>query len=187
MRFRRSWSFATALLFLAAAGLQAEQDAVLIGRVSRVTDGDTIRVTLASGDIAVRLDGIDAPESAMAGGPEARAALASFVMGRQVELRVQTQDRYERLVAVVVADGVNVNERMVVIGHAWAYRQYLRADTRHLCQLEDDARRDGLGLWSLPQWIYPPEWRKATRSKSLPRARESESAEACIAAAGQRS
>jgi endonuclease YncB( thermonuclease family) len=61
---------------------------------------------------------------------------------------------------------VNVNARMVEEGHAWAYRQYLRADTRFLCELENDARVRRRGLWATDAWIYPPEWRKAKRTKA---------------------
>lgn len=36
---------------------------VLLGTVTKVTDGDTIKVELSSGPITVRLSSIDAPES----------------------------------------------------------------------------------------------------------------------------
>lgn len=99
---------------------------VLSGTVVHVVDGDTADVRLDSGTIRVRFHGIDAPEGKAPFGREATATLrARLPVGKEVELLPVEQDRYERLVAVVYADGISVNEAMVASGHAWAYRQYL--------------------------------------------------------------
>ncbi len=45
--------------------------------------------------------------------------------GKQVQLAVETQDKYDRLVAVVYVGDENINAWMVKQGNAWAYRQYL--------------------------------------------------------------
>jgi endonuclease YncB( thermonuclease family) len=139
---------------------------VLVGTVISVTDGDTVRVQLSSGPMAVRFHSIDAPEKNQPWGPEARAALASRLDGRQVELEVWTQDRYERLVATVHLGGENINAWMVQEGHAWAYRDYLK-DPQY-CYAEADARARRLGLWSLPSTsTYAPwEWRAHQRDAS---------------------
>jgi endonuclease YncB( thermonuclease family) len=52
-----------ALLAFPGHTAHAQDDPVLAGRVSQVTDGDTIKVQLSSGPITVRLDSIDAPEN----------------------------------------------------------------------------------------------------------------------------
>ena len=108
-----------------APGAVGQDNPVLIGRVSKVTDGDTITVQLSSGPISVRFDSIDAPEKNQPWGEESRGALAGRLDGREVALGVVTQDRYDRLVATVYLESENVNSWMIRQGHAWAYREYL--------------------------------------------------------------
>ena len=50
---------------------------------------------------------------------------------------------------------------MVRLGAAWVYRKYAR--DQRLQALEEQARKNRVGLWSLPetQQILPWEWRKA--------------------------
>jgi endonuclease YncB( thermonuclease family) len=108
----------------------------------------TIKVQLSSGPMTVRFHSIDAPDKNQAWGPEARAALASRLDRRQVELEVWTQDRYERLVATVHLGDENINAWMVQEGHARAYRDYMK-DPQY-CYAEADARARHIGLWSLP-------------------------------------
>ncbi len=164
----------------------AQSHPVLTGRVIKVTDGDTIKVQLTSGPINVRFDSIDAPESHQPHGAQAKAALAKLVADRDVELDVITQDRYERLVAVVYVGGVNVNEQLVKDGHAWAYREYLK--NRDYCTWEDNARTAKRGVWALPttSWIYPADWRRLRRKKAdTVRDFSTETAQRCLAAIGR--
>ena len=152
-------------LWSCTAGPQPRPDAqpTMSGTVTRVIDGDTIEVQLSSGPIRVRLNSIDTPEKDQPWGPEAQAALARRVDGKRVELDPVTQDRYDRLVAVVFLDGENVNAWMVQQGDAWAYRDYL--DDPSYCTWEAVARASRLGLWSLPPGsrVAPWEWRAAGR------------------------
>jgi endonuclease YncB( thermonuclease family) len=175
-----------ALLLTGSAGA-AEPAAVLEGRVTKVNDGDSIEVDLASGHVRVRLSAIDTPEADQPYGDHSTKALRTLLpVGSEVELEVVTQDQFRRLVAVVwrVKDGkrVNLNETMLREGHAWAYRRYAQ-DTRY-CDLEDEARVKKSGLWSQPvsAWVYPPEWRflKNGEIRALPVAYE-ESRATCIA------
>jgi endonuclease YncB( thermonuclease family) len=173
------------LLQLSVVALASEP--VLVGKVTRVLDGDTIDVQLASGPIRVRFDSIDAPEKKMAGGPEAQAYLSALLLNNQVSLDVREQDRYSRLVAVVFLNDQNVNRSLVESGHAWAYRQYMRQETRSLCELEDDARQKRVGLWAHTVRIYPSDWRRASRQRAVAVASASrESLHGCVAAIGKR-
>lgn len=144
--------------------VNTEQLPVLVGTVLSVTDGDTIKVQLSSGPISVRFHSIDAPEENQPWGMEARVALASRLERQQVSLDVDTQDRYERLVATVYLGDENINAWMVLEGHAWAYRDYMK-DPQY-CQSEADARARRLGLWSLPSIYAPWEWRAHQRDAS---------------------
>jgi len=139
---------------------------LLIGTVTKVIDGDTIDVLLSSGPIRVRFDSVDAPEKNQPWGREAGAALADKLGHQEVALDVVTQDRYERLVAVVSLNDENVNAWLVRQGHAWAYRQYLK-DPQY-CSWEAEAHAGGRGLWALPrdQRHAPWEWRAVERQRS---------------------
>jgi endonuclease YncB( thermonuclease family) len=153
-----------ALLLLLPLAVAAQDNPVLVGTVTKVTDGDTIKVQLSSGPITVRLDSVDTPEKDQPWGRESTAALAKLVANKKVD--VVTQDRYERLVAQVSVGGVNVNEQLVRDGHAWAFRRYMKKDTGpKFCTLEAAARAARRGLWSLPDedWIYPSDWRRLQR------------------------
>ena len=170
-----------------ASVAQSDQSPVLVGKVFKVTDGDTLKVQLQSGPIIVRLDSIDAPESNQPHGADAKVALAQLVADREVQLEVVSQDRYERLVAIVYVGNVNVNERMVQQGHAWAYRRYLK--DRQYCEWEAAARQQRIGLWALPKtdWVFPSDWRRLRRSQIKdPQDFSNETAATCKAAVGKR-
>lgn len=55
--------------------------------MTRVSDGDTIWVTDATGKHKIRLDKIDAPESDQVFGKEATQFLKDLVYGEEVEVR----------------------------------------------------------------------------------------------------
>src|SRR5688500_6353545 len=106
-------TFVATLLACMALPACAQDRPVLVGTVTKVTDGDTINVELSSGPIIVRLGSIDAPESNQPGGNEAAEELERLVLNQEVALEVETQDRYERLVAVAYVGDGNVNEWLV--------------------------------------------------------------------------
>lgn len=160
---------------------------VLEAKVTRVNDGDSIEVELASGKARVRFSGIDTPEHDQPYGAQASAAMKAMLsVGSAVELEVVTQDAFNRMVATVwlVADGkrVNLNETMLREGHAWAYRRYMPSAS--YCDIEQDARARKAGLWAQPvkDWVYPPEWRylKDGDIRTLPEPYE-ETREKCLA------
>jgi endonuclease YncB( thermonuclease family) len=120
---------AAVLLAMGAAPAGALAQERIGATVSRVTDGDTLVATLASGaEQTVRLIGIDAPESVNPESPvecgarEAGDRLADLVEGRAVLLTTDpTQDRLDRfgrLLAYVNRGGVDAGLEMVRGGHA---------------------------------------------------------------------
>lgn len=181
---------AATLALLAAAWplitARADSAPVLTGTVTRVVDGDTIDVQLATGPIRVRLYGIDAPESTQAGGAEATAYLAKRILHQTVELEPYQQDRYDRLIAIVDLGDDDVNELLIQEGHAWAYRRYLKHSDTDYCYYEGEARGARRGLWALPKdrRVAPWEYRKR---KSLGAFTDysTETEEHCIASIGQ--
>ena len=100
------------------------------GEVTRVVDGDTIRVLYRGTDESVRLLRIDTPERGQPGFEEATAALRRLVGGREVVLEFETpgveeRDRYGRLLAYV---------EMVRLGHSRFWTEYGRG--RYACDFE---------------------------------------------------
>lgn len=135
-------------------------------RVVGVSDGDTIRVVGTDGkQITVRLHGIDAPERGQAFGTVATKGLRSLLAGRQVSIEQTDTDRYGRTVALVYADGLNVNQALIVNGWAWLYTKYC---TQGFCaqwrQDESAARAAKKGLWRDPTPTPPWEWRAQQRN-----------------------
>jgi endonuclease YncB( thermonuclease family) len=165
---RRRLALAAALI--AALGLAAARTPgpnQLTGRVVGVSDGDTLTlVTSARTQVKVRLDQIDAPESGQPWGARSKQALSGLVHAKTVRVKVSGQDRYGRSIGTVRAGEVDVNERMVREGAAWAYRDYLK--DKRLLTVERDARTARRGLWALPQdQIEAPwDWRAERRAAS---------------------
>lgn len=174
-------------VFVCSRPAIASDSPVLVGRVTKVADGDTIKVRLDSGPINVRLDSIDAPERRQPYGKDALAALYALVANKTVELEVVEQDRYSRQVAVVYVDGLNVNARMVQEGHAWAYREYVK--DMDFCQWEGAARTGRRGIWRLEpkEQVAPWEWRDLSRGQLYePTDYTQKTVEDCIKASGSR-
>ena len=139
--------------------------------VVSVGDGDTVRVSEGSRRITVRLACIDAPESSQRPwGASSTALLKQLTpVGSEVTLKVQTKDRYGRTVAELLNRQGNVNQLMVRAGQAFAYRRYLRqCDAQEYLQIEEEAKRQGLGVWSTgPLGITRPwDYRKGKRSSA---------------------
>jgi endonuclease YncB( thermonuclease family) len=163
MNFMRSLTVLLASVFLVGASRP-----ILVGAVSRVVDGDTLIVQLASGSIRVRLYGIDAPEHNQPGGREATATLNSLVGGASVELEPINQDRYNRMVARVHRGQLDVNSEMIRQGDAWVYRHYLRREDRGWCGLESEARKAHRGLWASRDAVPPWNFRHHVAGGTVP-------------------
>lgn len=128
--------------------------------VSRVVDGDTVRVLTDTGDVSVRLIGIDTPETVKPNapvdcfGPEASLHAKQALSGTSVYLELDpTQgetDRFGRVLAYVwSADQTMFNYEMVLAGFATEYtydKPY--AYQREFQSAEADAQAAGRGLWS---------------------------------------
>ena len=89
-------------------------------------DGDTC--TTSAGE-KVRLACIDTPElrgkrADPVPAKSARDYLRGLVVGKQVGLRRITKDRYGRTVGELFLNGSNVQQRLVVSGHADIYWKY---------------------------------------------------------------
>jgi micrococcal nuclease len=120
--------------------------------VTRVVDGDTVRVAVRDGgSVSVRLLGIDAPERADPLGRLSTEFTRRHLDRRDVglEFDVRQRDRFDRLLAYVwVADGTLFNLRIVREGYAQVLTippNVRYAEVLLACQQE--ARRHNRGLW----------------------------------------
>jgi len=142
----------------------------VIGTVIKVSDGDSIQVvTPEQTKLKIRLYGIDAAEMPGTGtqryAPDARKALESKIKGRQVKLDIIDIDKYRRLVSIVWLDGRNINLEMIQEGHAEAFVEYLKPPYREqFLKAEREARGARLGIWSLPDYERPRNFRKRLKT-----------------------
>ena len=149
--------FAILIAGLASLITSAQLDPVT-ARVERVIDGDTIRVRHQGNSYTVRLIGVDTPETkhptkaVQHFGREASAFTKAHLEGKIVALARDrtgdTVDRYGRLLRYVLLDGDNFNARLIREGYAHAYRRFPFSKRIEFIQLEEQARRRGIGLWN---------------------------------------
>lgn len=139
-------------------------------KVVHVIDGDTLIASTWWEDLKIRLDSIDCPEDGQPWGDTARYGLIKMIGGQYVRIEEHGRDHHGRTLATIYVKHrcesrwINVNERMVTLGHAWVMRKYydhlpdMRKD--QLDRLERWARSKKVGLWKTPNPIPPWKWRK---------------------------
>ncbi len=139
--------------------VQEEQVAVVSnGTVTRVIDGDTIRVQVGSNEIVVRVIGIDtpevkdSPEGEQCYGTEASNYARELLLQQPVTLRTDLSqdryDKYERLLAYVEIGGKDFGEQMILGGFAREYTFIKPYQKQSLYKAaEQRAQSNQAGLW----------------------------------------
>ncbi len=131
-------------------------------RVVGIKDGDTVELLYAGAQIRARLAHIDAPESSQPFGKAAKQQLSGLCYGRTVRVeQTGLPDRYGRLIAVIICEGVNVNRSMVRSGYAWHFIKYSK--DMSYAGAEREARAARRGLWADPGPVSPWDWRASRR------------------------
>ncbi len=131
--------------------------------VTRVIDGDSLR----SGDLRIRVHGIDAPEmrqscvdgrgASWACGKAARTAMTEIVSNApNLQCDLLDVDRYGRLVMRCMAGDTDIAAALVRRGLALAYRRH----ASDYIAAEQAAEKAGAGMWQ-GKFDPPWEWRKA--------------------------
>jgi endonuclease YncB( thermonuclease family) len=141
--------------------------------VAHVIDGDTLII----GNARIRLEGIDAPESAQmcnsewldkwACGADATKYLARLVDGRTVTCRHRGVDMYGRILGACRIGTLDINADMVRQGLAWAFVRY----STSYVSVEAEARSARRGIWqsqTRPAWEYRAQ-RWTTAEVAAPR------------------
>ena len=134
------------------------------GKVVGVHDGDTITLLTENNDnIRIRLAQVDAPEKNQPFGNNSKQMLSDLIYLKDIRVREEDIDRYGRSIGTIFLSETDINALMVQQGGAWVYKQY--AYDTYLNELEQEAKDQKRGLWSLPQkdHIPPWEWRKGKR------------------------
>jgi micrococcal nuclease len=161
--FRWPCFFATFLIAIYAISARANDrnnpKVLLQGRVTHVSDGDTLWIRTAQGERRkLRLEGVDAPELCQAHGQAARDALRQRLQWQNVLAQGTYRDDYGRQLARVQLQGEDVGAWLVQSGHAWSYR-YRRDDGPYALQ-ERDARSARRGLFAQAKPERPADFRK---------------------------
>lgn len=142
-------------------------------QVISVIDGDTVIVAKGWHQLTIRLDSIDCPEDGQDWGDTAGYGLIKLIGGRNVHIEEHGLDYHGRTLATIYVfhadrqEWINVNERMVMLGHAWVMRKFydhLPQDRQNkLNRLESWSRSKRVGLWRSEKPVPPWQWRKENR------------------------
>jgi micrococcal nuclease len=137
---------------------------MLPAEVIRHLDGDTVRVGISNPppelaiEETVRMIGVDTPETVHPNKPiqefgkEASAFTKEQLLDKQVYLAFDwdLRDRYGRLLAYIYTeDGTCFNTRLIREGYAYAYLYFDFQFIEEFEELEQSAKKHGLGLWGL--------------------------------------
>lgn len=148
---------------------------LVTGTVTKISDGDTFQLTTPEQTILkIRLYGIDAPEtdkinhqtgkvniSGQPYGKESCDALKNKIMGKKVKVDILDIDKYRRMVGMIHMNDRNINLEMVTEGHAEAFMEYLKEPYRsQFLEVEQKAKSAKKGIWSLPNYERPRNFRK---------------------------
>lgn len=134
-----------------------ETNGTMEGTCTRVTDGDTLTISLAPHQReTVQLFGIDAPERDQEYGSKATAALAALVLNKKIRVTYPGREDFGRINGKVYVNGEYVNLIMVTEGHAWHSDKY-GPNEDDLRAAQQEAREAGKGLWADSHPLEP--WR----------------------------
>ena len=151
---------------------EAEKIKVIIGKVTRVSYGDTIHVVTDGNEkFKVRLNRIDAPEKDQPFGKESTEYLSKLIRGKTVRVEYDSKDQYGRILGIVYLEKSSnpnnrtirqdINLEMVATGHAHHYSHF--DQTPAYIAAESAAKEQKLGLWASDNVVSPYEWRKNKR------------------------
>ena len=168
MKLQKRLTLTLLLAFISFPPALAEEPKTIIqGNDVRVVDGDTLEIN----NYKIRIQGIDAPETAQicgqAGKPIHCGKLATYelenlIKDQEIKCLNIGKDKYERIIGECYLGDIEINEWMVKNGWALAYRKY----SKKYVNAETYAKEKGLGIWAM-EFIEPWNWRAV--KKSTPR------------------
>jgi len=162
---RRNTIVSWAIAVLAVVSPIGQAHAQLLTGTATATDGDSLVV----GSQRVRLFGIDAPEldqtcttdgSSWPCGTQAKERLNELINGQRVDCQITGLDQYGRTLGRCSTEFLDINEAIVELGWALAYREY----SQDYVAAEDRARQRKAGIWN-STFTNPAEHRLAKAPK----------------------
>jgi micrococcal nuclease len=142
-----------------------------IVKVLSVKDGDSIVVSTKKGSKDLRIWGIDAPEKGQPYANLARKRLEELILNKEVRIQKPKTDSFHRDLAFLSISNSNntnwidVGSIILSQGLAW----HFNPDPEHnkpYQKLENDARKQKIGLWADSNPQKPEDYRRAERNKS---------------------
>jgi micrococcal nuclease len=119
-----------------------------IVKVSRVIDGDTFETSEGE---KVRMIGINAPEISDFYGEQAKNYLIRLILNKKIELVSDNfssdRDRYGRLLRYVKLEGVDINQKMIADGYAFAYLKFNFSKSTSYEAVQVKSRELNQGIW----------------------------------------
>jgi micrococcal nuclease len=174
-RFAKPFVVTISSLFLSILGLPALCSADSF-KVTKIYDGDTIRVQCHDAEIRVRLAGIDAPELCRKKremdqpfGRKAKEHLEKLILNKEVNIISYGYSRHDLLSGTVLSEGKNINLQMLQNGFAEVHHEKCpgELDLTPYHRAEREARQAGSGIWARVQkYTSPSVWRKLRKAKS---------------------
>lgn len=157
-------AFICSLAFILFAGTAKSEE--IQGRVMSVSSGDNFIMFATDGlQVPVQLYGVAAPERSQRHGLEAANFLNYLILQRDVIVKVYSSDELGRVMGVVTLDDKNINRSMIRQGYAWRHAKECRKAS--FCgewnRVQEEARKERRGVWSVKEPIPPWEWQQGRR------------------------
>lgn len=129
-------------------------------QVTKIIDGDSLKVRNRKKVYEIRLYGIDAPEYDQPYAAKAKNLVKDTILGKTVTVIPVEWDKYHRLVAIVSYKNEAINERLLRRGLAWYYPKYCKKSVCQSWQKSGKtAKKKKQNLWSDPSSVAPWTWK----------------------------
>jgi micrococcal nuclease len=156
--------FVFVFLFFIATIPASCREETITGKVVRISDGDTFVLLTANNEqVKIRLYGVDAPEKSQDFGNVSKDYLGKLLQDKNIIVLSKGKDRYGRVIGLVSAGSINVNEEMLKAGLVWHFKKY--DSNPAWTSLEQEARARRMGLWIQPDAIAPWEFRDRIKKR----------------------
>lgn len=110
--------------------------------------------------ITLRLAEVDTPEKSQPFGTKAKQFTSDQIYLKTIKYVVTDTDRYGRSIAMIYYDEDNkyLSAEIIKAGMGWHYKRY--STSKELALLEDNAKKNKIGLWIDNNPIAPWDFRK---------------------------
>ena len=134
---------------------------ILKAKVVGIKDGDTVVVLDSlNNQTTLRLAEVDTPEKNQPFGTKAKQFTSDQIYLKTIKYVVTDTDRYGRSIAMIYYDEDNkyLSAEIIKAGMGWHYKRY--STSKELALLEDNAKKNKIGLWIDTNPIAPWDFRK---------------------------